>query len=246
MSQLHSLRPHERLIVALDCSEAAAAVQWTRRLRDHIGLVKIGLELFVAEGPRVVHEINDLGVGIFLDLKFHDIPNTVAGAVRSAGRLGVKMLNVHAGGGVAMLQAAALAAEESPTQPLLLGVTVLTSLHEESLRALGIAGPIPERVVEWARLCQTCNLGGVVASALEAAPIRRACGPDFAIVTPGIRASQGARHDQVRVATPASARRNGADYVVVGRAITGAPDPVAAAQAMAEELGGVTPEMAVS
>jgi orotidine-5'-phosphate decarboxylase len=227
----------QRIILALDVANAADAQAWTRRLRDEIAMVKIGLELFVSEGPGIVPRIREQGIGVFLDLKFHDIPHTVAGAVRAAARLGVRMLNVHASGGDAMLKAAAEAAREfGDRAPILLGVTVLTSLDDRALESLGMKGPVPDRVAAWARNCDRMGLNGVVASALEARRIRLCCGEHFVIVTPGIRAPEDPHHDQVRVATAAEAVRQGADYVVVGRAILRAHDPVATVRSIAEEI----------
>ena len=227
----------ERLIVALDTPDASTALQWATALRGEAGLFKVGLELFVAEGPDVVRRLHQQGLRLFLDLKFHDIPNTCAGAVRSAARQGVRMVNVHASGGPAMLRAAAGAAREFGDQaPILLGVTVLTSLDAEALAHIGISGSPSERVQAWARMCQQEGLDGVVASAREAALIRAACGPGFLIVTPGIRPAGSAVGDQKRIATPAAALGDGADYLVVGRAITEATNPAAAARDVVAEM----------
>lgn len=227
----------DRIILALDVASGQQAETWVERLKDEIGMAKIGLELFVAEGPEIVSRIKDHGVGVFLDLKFHDVPHTVAGAVRSAARLGVRMMTVHASGGPAMLRAAVGAAREFGREaPILLGVTLLTSLDESALEALGISGPVEKRVLAWSQGCDALGLGGVVASALEARSIRQTCGEHFLIVTPGIRISDSPHHDQVRVATPAEAVRHGSDYVVVGRAITTARDPEWAARSIAEEI----------
>lgn len=225
----------DRLILALDFAEPAEAFAWSRRLRQQIGLVKVGLELFIAAGPSLVEQLQGEGQQVFLDLKLHDIPNTVAGAVRSAARLGARMLTLHAGGGRTMLEAAVKAAQATSRPPLLLGVTVLTSLDDAALAALGIAGPVGERVEAWAQMCREAGLDGIVCSPLEAAAVRRACGPEFRIVTPGIRCAGGAHHDQARIATAADARRAGADYLVAGRAITAAQDPLAAARQLAAE-----------
>lgn len=226
----------DRLILALDVPTASEALAWSRRLAGEIGMVKVGLELFVAAGPSLVRQLAGEGRGVFLDLKLHDIPNTVAGAVRSATGIGARMLTLHAAGGPAMLAAAADAAAASTEKPpLLLGVTVLTSLDDSALAALGIGGPVPARVVAWARLCREAGLDGIVCAAAEAAAVRAACGPGFVIVTPGIRAAGAAKDDQARVATAAAARRAGADFLVVGRAITAAADPLAQARQLAAE-----------
>jgi orotidine-5'-phosphate decarboxylase len=200
-------------------------------------LFKIGKQLFTAEGPSAVQAIAPLGAGIFLDLKFHDIPNTVAGAVAAAASLpGVRMLNVHALGGPQMLAAAARAVRSRKNRPRILGVTLLTSMNSRELRATGIKGPPERRVVALARLAQRAGLDGVVASPLEIRSIRRACGPRFLIITPGVRPADSARDDQSRVATPAAAIRAGADFVVVGRPITRARNPRAAAEAILAEI----------
>lgn len=220
------MQARERLILALDVPDADAAVAWVRRLGSKVGLVKIGLELFVAAGPELVRRVRGLGAGVFLDLKLHDIPNTVAGAVRSAARLDVQMLTLHASGGGAMLAAAVEAARASEHAPLLLGVTVLTSLEAA-----------PGQVVALAQQVAEAGLGGAVASGQEAAAIR-AAQPRLKLVVPGIRPAGASFGDQVRVATPAAAVRAGADYLVLGRAITAAADPEAA---LASVLAEITP-----
>ena len=226
-----------RLIVALDTDRLASALAMARRLGPLAGMFKIGSQLFTAEGPRAVERIAALGAGIFLDLKFHDIPNTVAGAVRAAAELpGVTLVNVHASGGLEMMRSAARALAEVGRAPRLLGVTVLTSLDAAALRRLGIAGSPWSRAVSLARLAQQAGLDGVVCSAHELRAIRRACGSKFLTVVPGIRPASAAKGDQARVATPAQAIRDGADYLVVGRPITEARDPRAAAQAILKEM----------
>ncbi len=215
----------------------APALAMARRLGPLAGMFKIGSQLFTAEGPRAVERIAALGAGIFLDLKFHDIPNTVAGAVRAAAELpGVALVNVHASGGLEMMRAAARALAGMRRRPRLLAVTILTSLDGATLRRIGISGPPKRRVVTLARLAQEAGLEGVVCSAHELRAIRRACGSDFLTVVPGIRPASAAEGDQSRVATPAQAMRDGADYLVVGRPITEARDPRAAAQAILEEM----------
>lgn len=213
------------------------ALAMARRLRGSAGLVKIGSQLFTAEGPRAVERLAALGLGLFLDLKFHDIPNTVAGSVAAAAGLpGVQMMTLHTSGGLAMMQAARAAVSGKKRRPALLGVTILTSLDTAALRRIGYVGPASSRVLALARLAKEAGLDGVVASAHEAQAIRKACGPRFLIVVPGIRPASASVGDQARVATPADAIRSGANYLVVGRPITGAADPAASAQAIAREI----------
>jgi orotidine-5'-phosphate decarboxylase len=208
-----------------------------RHVRGSARLVKVGSQLFTSEGPRAVQKLAGLGFGVFLDLKYHDIPNTVAGAVSAAAALpSVRMMTLHASGGLAMMQAAREALALRKNQPALLGVTLLTSLDGAALRRIGIQGPPAARVVALARLAKEAGLDGVVASAHETRAIRRACGQRFLIVVPGIRPAAASTDDQARVATPAEAIRAGANYLVVGRPITGASDPAAAAHAIAEEI----------
>jgi orotidine-5'-phosphate decarboxylase len=200
-------------------------------------MVKVGSQLFTAEGPRAVEKLAGLGFGIFLDLKFHDIPNTVARAVSAAAKLpGVQLMNVHASGGVPMMRAARNAMAGRKKRPALLGVTILTSLHRAALRRIGISGSPASRAVALARLAKEAGLDGVVASAHEVGAIRRACGSRFLIVVPGVRPSASIADDQSRVATPADAIRAGADYLVIGRPITGAANPRRAALVITEEI----------
>ncbi len=229
--------PVNRVIVALDVPSLSAAVDLAKRLGPHVGGVKIGSQLFTAEGPAAVLAMRELGLRVFLDLKFHDIPNTVAGAVQAAGALGVWMLNVHASGGAVMLEAAARAARtEAGRRPLVLGVTVLTSMDETSLQTtLGTRRTLQEQVQSLARACRAAGLDGVVASPQEIAAVRGACGPGFLIVTPGVRPAGASQDDQRRIMTPGQAVQAGADYVVVGRPIIAAPDPVEAARQIAAE-----------
>lgn len=202
-------------------------------------MVKVGSQLFTAVGPSGVQELAALGFGIFLDLKFHDIPNTVAGAVASAAQFpAIRLLTIHTLGGLEMMRAARKAAGESKDRPKVLGVTILTSMDDASLDQVGIRGPSGTLVTELARLAQEAGLDGVVASAHEASSIRRACGPGFLIVVPGIRPASTQANDQSRIATPSAAIRAGADYLVVGRPITGAADPVSAAKSIAAEIEG--------
>ena len=233
-----------QLLVALDVDSGASALELATQLRDLAGGFKVGSRLFTAEGPTLVRRLVETGSNVFLDLKFHDIPNTVAQAVDAAVSTGVWMLNVHASGGVPMMQAAAragadAAARDGRRRPLVIGVTVLTSMDDATLRATGVHRPLLEQVVTLARMAQDAGLDGVVASPQETAAIRSACGPDFSIVTPGIRgASAGTdRNDQSRTMGPAEAVQAGASYIVVGRPIIAATDPRSAAAAIAEELG---------
>ena len=219
-----------RVIVPLDFPTLAEAVALAKRLTGNVAAVKIGKQLFTAEGPTAIRVMHDLGLRVFLDLKYHDIPNTVAGAVAAAKSLGVWLLNVHASGGGEMMRAAAKAAA-GPGRPLVIGVTVLTSFSEDAYRAItGTSRTIETQVLHLARETKAAGLDGVVASPHEIRAIRQACGPDFLIVTPGVRPADAALNDQQRVMTPVEAVRAGADYLVIGRPITAAPDPVAAAQ----------------
>jgi orotidine-5'-phosphate decarboxylase len=224
----------ERLIVALDVSTAAEAQRIVRAVGNAASLFKIGKQLFTAEGPGVVREMVASGRKVFLDLKFHDIPNTVAGAVRAAAALKVSMLTVHASGGAAMLRAASEAAGRGG--PLVLAVTVLTSLSDEDLTQIGVSGRAIDQVLRLAQLAKFSGCGGVVASPKEVAQLRKSLGPELVIVTPGVRPAGSAKGDQTRVATPAEAVAAGANYVVVGRPITEANDPRSAALGIAEEL----------
>lgn len=227
---------YERILVALDVDSLDKARALVDQLAGHVGGFKIGKELFVAAGPAVIEAITQAGGRVFLDMKFHDIPHTVAGAVRAAVRHGVWMLNVHAGGGAAMCRAAVEAAQTASAKPLVIGVTVLTSLNDDDLNDIGLAGPADAAVVRLARLARANGLDGVVASAKEVRAIKQTCGDDFLVVTPGIRPAGSAVGDQKRVVTPAMAVADGADYLVIGRPITGVADPAAAADAIAEEI----------
>jgi orotidine-5'-phosphate decarboxylase len=233
----------DKLLVALDVESGERAMQLVTVLRGLAGGFKIGNRLFTSDGPALVRRIVDAGSRVFLDLKYHDIPNTVEQAVEAAVATGAWMINVHSSGGSAMMAAAARAARDTSAKlgrpaPVMIGVTVLTSMDQGALRAIGVERPLLEQVIALARLTQEAGLQGVVASAQETPEIRAACGPDFQIVTPGIRgASAGTqRNDQSRTMGPAEAIRAGASYIVVGRPIIAAPDPRAAAAAIAEEL----------
>jgi orotidine-5'-phosphate decarboxylase len=200
-------------------------------------MFKVGSQLFTTEGPRAVHKLAGLGFDIFLDLKFHDIPNTVAGAVAAAAKLPrVRLVNVHASGGIEMMRAAREAAGSRKSRPAVLAVTILTSLDAKALRAIGMSGSPASRATALAQLAKSAGMDGVVASAQEVKAIRRACGPKFLIVVPGIRPAATAANDQSRIATPAEAIRAGADYLVVGRPITAAQNPRTAALAVAQEI----------
>ena len=226
-----------RIVVALDYPDAAAALEMAARLDPQLCRVKVGKELFVAAGPALVERLHALGHEVFLDLKFHDIPNTVAGACRAAARLGVWMLNVHASGGEAMMRAAREAvAAAGGRSPLLIGVTILTSLAEADLGRVGFAGSAAENAERLARLAHECGLDGVVCSAEEAPRLRAATAPGFALVTPGIRLASDARGDQARVVTPVEAVRRGANYLVIGRPVTQSQDPAATLAAIRNSL----------
>jgi orotidine-5'-phosphate decarboxylase len=232
------------ILVALDVDGADEALALADRLSGAVGGYKIGSQLFSSTGPVIVRSLVSRGDRVFLDLKFHDIPNTVAAAVSVAADLGVWMVNVHASGGRPMLEAAVRAARETALArgvpaPLVIAVTVLTSIDAETLQSVGVRDAPLDQVVRLARLTQEAGLDGVVASPQEVLAIRQACGPDFTVVTPGIRGGSAASgaDDQQRTSTPAGAMAAGSSYLVIGRPITGATDPRAAALAIARELG---------
>ena len=234
-----------QLLVALDVDSGSRALELATQLRDLAGGFKVGSRLFTSEGPDLVRRLVSSGAPVFLDLKFHDIPNTVAQAVEAAVSTGVWMLNVHASGGVPMMQAAARAAAETAgregrRRPIVIGVTVLTSMDDATLASIGVRRTLLDQVVTLARMAQDAGLDGVVASPQETAAIRAACGPDFEIVTPGIRgASAGTtKNDQSRTMGPGEAIAAGSTYLVVGRPIISAPDPRAAATAIGDEIRG--------
>ena len=217
------------------------ALTLTKKLEGGADLFKVGLQLFTSEGPGIVGRLSATGTRVFLDLKYHDIPNTVAGAVVEGCRCGAAIINLHASGGSAMMTAAAEAVRRFSEQggrpaPLLAAVTVLTSLDNEALARVGVGRPVEEQVVALARLAQDCGLGGVVASPREVASIKVACGRSFKVITPGVRPSWTVAGDQSRFTTPAEAVSLGSDYLVIGRPITGADDPPAALQRIRDEI----------
>lgn len=242
---------NDKLIIALDVDSVAEARELVRKLRGHAGMFKIGAQLFTAAGPGFVREIVDAGGRVFLDLKFHDIPNTVAAACRAAVRLGVALFNVHAAGGGEMLRRAAeataeTAARENLPRPKLIAVTVLTSSDAATLAEIGVNETPAVQVTRLARLTAACGLDGVVASPHEIVAVRAAVAqPDFLIVTPGVRPRGQGYGDQKRVLTPAAAVRLGADYLVVGRAILAAPDPLRAAEEIGEEMANASAEVKI-
>ncbi len=232
------MKPSDRIFVALDTTDLDHALSLASALQGLVGGVKLGKEFFTALGPQGVNAVSALGMPVFLDLKFHDIPATVAGAVKAALPLSPFMLNVHASGGMAMMRAAADAAASVPSRPLVLAVTVLTSLGDEDLAATGVTGDAAAQVMRLAELAKLCGLDGVVCSAREAESLRAKMGNDFKLVVPGIRPDWAATDDQKRITTPSQAVKLGADYLIVGRPITGADDPAIAANRIADELGG--------
>ena len=233
-------RGSDRLCVALDGTDSGWIVEMASRLGGEVGWLKVGLEAFTAHGPGLIADMVATGAEVFLDLKLHDIPATVERAAANCARTGAGLFNVHASGGADMMRAAVAgaraAADGGRTSPRIIAVTVLTSLDRAALEALGVSGEPAELVVRWAELARSCGLDGVVASAREAAAIRQACGPEFLIVTPGIRPAGAAVDDQRRVVTPARAIAAGADLLVVGRPITRAEDPSTAARQIGLEI----------
>ena len=231
------MKPYERIFVALDTPDIDKALGLTQSLKGLVGGIKLGKEFFTSCGPEGVKRIAAFGMPIFLDLKYHDIPNTVAGAVRSSLGLNPFMLNVHASGGRAMMVAAAkAAAEAAPKRPLVIAVTVLTSMNRTDLAEVGIDAEPIEHVMRLARLAKESGLDGVVCSAKEVVALRGNVGPDFKLVVPGIRPQWAAKDDQKRVVTPRDAIDLGADYLVIGRPITASDNPPEAAKRIAAEL----------
>lgn len=229
--------PRQRLIVALDVSTAAAAQRIVAAVGDSALTYKVGMQLYTAEGPQVVRDLVASGRRVFLDLKYHDIPNTVGAAVKEAAQLGVSMLTVHAAGSGKMLRAAVEAAETRP-RLMVLAVTVLTSLDAHDLENIGVRGTVEDSVVRLATIALANGCHGVVASAREASTLRAELGHDFAIVTPGVRPAGSSAQDQVRIVTPAEAIASGASHIVVGRPITEAADPAAEARAILGQISG--------
>jgi len=228
--------PRQHLIVALDVSSMSVARKIVADLGDSASTYKVGMQLYTAEGPQVVRDLLACGRRVFLDLKYHDIPNTVASAVREAANLGVSMLTVHAAGGGKMLRAATEAARSANPALLVLGVTVLTSMDDDDLNKLGVRGRVVDQVLRLAALALADGCHGVVTSAREAPALRSEFGDEFAIVTPGVRPAGSDHGDQSRVVTPAEAIAAGATYIVVGRPITAAADPASEARAILEQM----------
>lgn len=233
------------LIIALDVDTMAQAEILAEKLGPYAGGFKVGMQLYNSVGPEAVRRLKEKNVPVFVDLKLHDIPNTVAGAARALTRHGAAILNVHAAGGLDMMSAAAAASRDEAARagvkpPLVIAVTVLTSVSQDVFnKEIGITGSIQDRVVTWALLAAEAGLDGVVASPLEIAPIREACGEDFVIITPGVRPAGAAANDQKRTMTPGEAVNLGATYLVVGRPVIAAPDPVQALRAILEEINVV-------
>ncbi len=225
------------IFVALDTPDLATASSIATRVAPYVGGLKVGLEFVSANGPEGVRTLVKTGRPVFLDVKLHDIPNTVAGAMKALAPLGAAIINVHASGGAAMMRAAVEAAASVQPRPKVLAVTVLTSLEAADLSAMGVSGSPMEQVVRLAKLTKEAGIDGVVCSPLEIEAVRAACGPDFLIVTPGVRPAGGSLDDQRRVMTPQRALAAGADILVIGRPITGAADPAEAARAIAADLG---------
>lgn len=237
------MQARERIVLALDVDTKEKALELVNDLKDYVGVFKVGMQLFNSTGPKIVEEINKLGGQVFVDLKLHDIPNTVAQAGKVLTRLNCYMFNVHAAGGREMMkkladEVAKEALEQGINTPITLAVTVLTSISQQELETDMFIKDmkIEELVVNWALMAKESGINGVVCSPQEITAIRRACGPDFKIVTPGIRPAWAAKNDQKRITTPREAIELGADYIVIGRPITAAHDPIEAAQKIVEEL----------
>ncbi len=243
MNEVSLTSGRDRLIVALDVSDAEKALGLVDLLKPWAGMFKVGMELFYSAGGEIVKEIKKRGCRVFLDLKLHDIPNTAAGAARALARLGPDMINVHAAGGPEMIKAAAGAAREEAdriglARPLVVAVTVLTSIDRKNFNLMGMRGKIEDYVARWSKMAADCGLDGVVSSPEEVPLVRKTCGPDFVIVTPGVRPAWSAAGDQKRFATPAAAVSAGATYIVVGRPVTGSPDPRDAAEKIWHQIKG--------
>jgi orotidine-5'-phosphate decarboxylase len=235
LAEIDEMKPsaRDRLIIALDVGTRAEGISLALTLAPFAGWMKIGLQLFTAEGPDLVRAIRETGARVFLDLKLHDIPNTVARAVQSVAKLDVQMLSLHLSGGAEMVRAAVAAA---PENLLLLGVTVLTSTNSETLREIGMVEDVSRQVVRLAEIGADCGIGGLVASAQEIGALRKTVGKGLKLVIPGIRPRGSEEHDQKRITTPAEAIAAGADFLVIGRPITAAPDPTIAARKILEEI----------
>ncbi len=228
--------PPDRLIVALDVSSSAEAQKIVSRIGDAVQTYKVGMQLYTAEGPQIVRDLVASGKKVFLDLKYHDIPNTVGGAVREAAQLGVSMLTVHASGGTTMLRAASEAARSADSDLHVLAVTVLTSMDEHDLNASGVPGEVLDQVVRLASIALKAGCAGVVSSAEEVKTLRAKLGSDFLAVTPGIRPAGSGHGDQARVVTPAEAIAAGATHIVVGRPITEAANPRVAVEQILQQM----------
>ncbi|MBV17648.1 MAG: orotidine-5'-phosphate decarboxylase [Thalassospira sp.] len=238
---VQSISPKDRIFCAIDTTDLDHAIDLASKLSGVIGGAKLGKEFFAAHGPQGVQAVAKVGMPIFLDVKYHDIPNTVAGAIRAVTPMGLKIVNVHAAGGIEMMKRAGEAARETAAKagveaPWVIAVTILTSMDQHDLDDVGLKGPIDERVVKLAELTQKSGLDGVVCSAREITSVRAACGPDFKLITPGIRPAWAASNDQKRVVTPADAVAMGSDVLVIGRPITKADDPVDAARRIVAEV----------
>ncbi len=229
-----------KIIVALDYADAASALKLVEQLDPTLCRLKVGKELFTAAGPQFVESLSRSNFGVFLDLKFHDIPNTVAKACTAASNLGIWMLNVHASGGAEMMQAAKLAVTNSANRPLLIAVTVLTSMNQQTLTQIGIQTDLATHVLNLAKLTQQAGLDGVVCSALEAPALRAQLGNEFCLVTPGIRPANASQDDQSRIVTPSNALAMGSSYLVIGRPITQALSPLKALEAIHAECNSAT------
>lgn len=227
-----------KIIVALDYPQAAPALELVQRLEPSLCRLKVGKELFTIAGPQFVEQLQKRGFDVFLDLKFHDIPNTTAQACKAAASLGVWMVNVHALGGRRMMETAREALENVANRPKLIAVTVLTSMAQEDLHGIGITASPAEMVSRLAGLAKDSGLDGVVCSAQEAAALRQQCGKDFCLVTPGIRPANAAANDQSRIMTPRAALEAGSSYLVIGRPITQAADPLTALKEITQDIGG--------
>lgn len=231
-----------KIIVALDYDDYQSCMALVKQLDPALCRLKVGKELFTSVGPKIVDDVQNKGFDVFLDLKFHDIPNTVGKAVKAAANLGVWMVNVHASGGAPMMENAReqLAGFRSP--PLLIAVTVLTSMDQATLTSIGVPAPPREQVLLLAELARQAGMDGVVCSARETVMLKSRCGADFVCVTPGIRPADSAADDQKRIVTPAQAIRNGSDFLVIGRPITRAADPLAACRRIVDEISAIVPD----